>query len=100
MKAIVEIDSSPYAVDFSEKYDISIPLIFNGEQPNTYGVEIASSKAYQDDQFIGDTRKGGPCNFETYTLTPHCNGTHTECIGHITENRVTILESLNKEIIP
>ena len=100
MKAIVEIDSSPYAVDFSEKHDISIPLIFNGEQPNTYGVEIASSKAYQDDQFIGDTRKGGPCNFETYTLTPHCNGTHTECIGHITEDRVTILESLNKEIIP
>ena len=77
MKGKFNIGSSQYSVDFSEKYDISIPLVFNGLQPNTYGVNIASSRAYEDEQFIGDTRRGGPCNFETYTLTPHCNGTHT-----------------------
>ena len=44
-----------------------------------------------DGQFIGDTRMGGPCNFETYSITPHCNGTHTECVGHITNERVSIL---------
>ena len=100
MKGKFEIGSSQYSVDFSEKYDISIPLFFNGLQPNTYGVDIASSKAYEDTQFIGDTRKGGPCNFETYTLTPHCNGTHTECIGHITNERISILSSLKEEMIP
>ena len=56
MKAIVDIGTNQYSVDFSKKYDISIPLIFNGKQPNTYGVDIASSKAYKDGQFIGDTR--------------------------------------------
>jgi kynurenine formamidase len=100
MKAEVEIGNKKYNVDFSKGIDISIPLNFNGDQPNTYRVDRASSKPYQDGQFIGDTRKGGPCNFETYSFTPHCNGTHTECIGHITDERIDILSSLNEEMIP
>ena len=100
MKAEIEIGFKKHTVDFSKGIDISIPLYFNGEQPNTYGVDKATSKAYQGGQFIGDTRKGGPCNFETYSFTPHCNGTHTECIGHITKERIDILSSLNEEIIP
>ena len=100
MKAEVEIGNKKYNVDFSKGIDISIPLKFNGDQPNTYGVDKAMAKPYQDGNFIGDTRKGGPCNFETYSFTPHCNGTHTECIGHITDERIDILSSLNEEIIP
>ena len=100
MKAEVEIENKKYNVDFSKGIDISIPLNFNGEQPNTYGVDKAIAKPYQDGQFIGDTRKGGPCNFETYSFTPHCNGTHTECIGHITNERIDILSSLNEGMIP
>ena len=87
-------------VDFSKGIDISIPLDFNGDQPNTYGVKKATSAPFKDDQFIGDTREGGPCNFETYSITTHCNGTHTECIGHITNERISILNSLNEELIP
>ena len=100
MKALIDIKGKRLEVDFSKGHNISIPLNFNGAQPNTYGVEKASSYPYQDGQFIGDTRKGGPCNFETYSFTPHCNGTHTECIGHITNERISILSSLNTELIP
>jgi arylformamidase len=100
LKAIINIKGKKVEVDFSQGKDISIPLNFNGEQPNTYGVDKATSKPYQDGQFIGDTRKGGPCNFETYSFTPHCNGTHTECVGHITDERITILSSLDEEMIP
>ena len=100
MLAKIKINNKEFEVDFSKRDDISIPLNFNGEQPNTYGVEKATSKPYRDGQFIGDTRKGGPCNFETYRLTPHCNGTHTECIGHITDERVSVLESLEDELFP
>ena len=99
MNADVLINSKKYNFDFSKSLDISIPLIFNGQQPNTYGVAKASSVAYQDNEFIGDRRKGGPCNFETYIITPHCNGTHTECIGHITNERVSILSSLKDVFI-
>jgi arylformamidase len=100
MKAKISFHTLDFEVNFSKGNDISIPINFNGEQPNTYGVDIATSKPYQDGQFIGDTRKGGPCNFETYSFTPHCNGTHTECIGHITNERVSILTSLDQEMIP
>ena len=99
MKAFIDIGRQKLEVDFSKGMDISIPLLFNGDQPNTYNVDRAVSKAYEDAQFIGDTRKGGPCNFETYNFTPHCNGTHTECIGHITKERVSILDSLQEEMI-
>lgn len=81
-----------YRANRASAADVSIPMIFNGAQPNTYGVPGAGATVYQDGNFIGDTRSGGSCNFEQYTLVPHCNGTHTECIGHITEKRISINE--------
>ena len=44
--------------------------------------------------FTGDTRAGGSCNCEVLTLAPHCNGTHTECVGHLTDDRVAVSERL------
>lgn len=79
---------------------IAIPLHFNGPQPNTYGVAKASAQAYASGGWVGDTRQGGSCNFETYAFTPHCNGTHTECVGHITDERIRIHEQLTESLIP
>lgn len=100
MKATIQTQGKEFEVDFSKALDISIPLVFNGKQPNTYGVDKAISTPYRDKNFIGDTREGGPCNFETYTFTPHCNGTHTECVGHITKKRIDILSSLKDLMVP
>ena len=68
--------------------DISIPIRFNGPQPNAFGVDAATLKA------IGDTREGSSVNFEQYTFIPHCSGTHTECVGHITDERISIRDCL------
>ena len=100
MKLSFNIKDTHYQFNNDNYEDISIPLIFNGPQPNSYKVPLASSKAYKDGSFIGDTRIGGPCNFETIELTPHCNGTHTECIGHITNERMNIVELLDESFIP
>jgi arylformamidase len=32
--------------------------------------------------------RGSSCNCEVITLIPHCNGTHTECAGHLTRERL------------
>ena len=85
--------------DQTQVKDISIPLKFNGKQPNIYGVKKAESEAYEENGFIGDTRKGGACNFEKITFVPHCNGTHTECIGHISRKRFSIQEQLNHSLL-
>lgn len=74
--------------------DISIPLKFDGEQPNAFGVESARAET------IGDTRDGASVNFARYTFIPHCNGTHTECVGHITDERISVRECLQDVIIP
>ncbi len=37
-----------------------------------------------------DTRQGGSCNANYLHFSPHTAGTHTECVGHITDERVTI----------
>lgn len=86
--------------DASRPVDISIPLLFNGPQPNAYGVEPASSRACEYGTLVGDTRRGGSCNFEQYTLIPHCNGTHTECIGHITNERISVRDCLRETMLP
>lgn len=75
-------------------------MMFDGDQPNTYDVAKATAKAVETADFIGDTRKGGSCNFEEYNLIPHCNGTHTECIGHISFERISINKILKDSFIP
>ena len=100
MKAKFQINNSEYEIDTQQGIDISIPLIFNGEQPNIYDVSKASAKAFESGEFVGDTRRGGSCNFEEYKLITHCNGTHTECVGHISDERIYVNETLCEELIP
>jgi kynurenine formamidase len=80
--------------------DISIPLKFNGPQPNAYGVEPAKAEPVRAGSLVGDTRQGGSVNFEQYTFIPHCSGTHTECVGHITHDRISIRDCLHDILIP
>jgi arylformamidase len=89
-------DSRVFEIDTDKPIDISIPLDFSKAQPNIYGVVNAASAAFEDEHFIGDTRRGGSCNFENITLNAHCNGTHTECVGHITDERISVNECLKE----
>ncbi len=81
-------------------FDISIPLNFGGEQPNHFNVAMAKALPVAAANFIGDTRRGGSCNVQQIALIPHCNGTHTECIGHISDERVFINEVLREVLFP
>lgn len=74
----------------AEGHDLSIPLAFNAAQPAFFGAAPAAAVAIASGSFVGDVRRGGSCNCSTYTLTPHCNGTHTECVGHITQERLSV----------
>lgn len=80
--------------------DISIPLLFGGDQPNAFYLPRAEAAVAAGGEFIGDTRRGGSCNCETITLNPHGNGTHTECVGHLSTNRISISQVLRDAFIP
>lgn len=100
MTATVHIDGRDWRCDLSAGLPIAIPLRFDGAQPNSYDVPAASASAYEGDGFVGDTRRGGSCNFERLSLIPHCNGTHTECVGHIAFDRIAITGVLRPSLIP
>lgn len=100
MKVLIEIDEQIYKIDSESPLDIAIPLNFNTAQPNAYGVEKAVSKPCEAGEIVGDTRQNGSCNFEQITFIPHCNGTHTECVGHITNERISIHDCLKDAFIP
>ncbi len=79
--------------------DLSIPLRFDGPQPNLYGVPAASRSVLVTDGFTGSVAEGGSCNVDALRLIPHCNGTHTECVGHITRARITLTECWQPRVL-
>jgi kynurenine formamidase len=79
-------------------HDLSIPLYFGSAQPTFFAAAPASETAFTAGSFVGDVREGGSCNCATYTLTPHCNGTHTECVGHITKERISVRDALRSAL--
>ncbi len=88
-----------FSFDADKPLSIAIPLDFYGAQPNAYGVEKASSAACEAGEIVGDTRRGGSVNFEQVKFIPHCNGTHTECVGHITHTRISVHDCLQDAFI-
>ena len=100
MKSDVIVSGKNYQADLMSPVDISIPLLFDGPQPNFFGVYPASAKPYETNGFIGDTRQGGSCNVKEYKLISHCNGTHTECVGHIVNQNIFINTILQEVLIP
>jgi arylformamidase len=100
MKTLIQINGRDFDIDLKQPIDISIAMSFNGQQPNAYGVEPATSTACEYGTLVGDTRRNGSCNFEQVTLIPHCNGTHTECVGHITNERISVLDCLLDTFLP
>ena len=88
----LELDGRTWRVG-SEQHDLSIPLAFDEPQPTFFGAPRAREHVVRAGAFVGDVREGGSCNCSTYTLTPHCNGTHTECAGHLTRDRMSVRDA-------
>lgn len=95
----VTLDDERYRIDPGAAIDISIPLDFHGAQPSHFGAPPARARPLAAGGFVGDTRRGGSCNCEVLELTPHCNGTHTECIGHVTGDRIWVAERVREALV-
>jgi len=86
----LELAGRCYRADATAVMDISIPLRFNEPQLQAFGAPSAQSEAYSVGTFAGDVKLGGSCNCQRYQLIPHCNGTHTESVGHITADAAPV----------
>ena len=79
-------------IDTNLPIDISIPLSDTKLNPKAWYVEQPRFTPVETENYVGSVKKGGDVNFRDIYFNPHGHGTHTECLGHITEK----VHSVNK----
>ena len=79
-----------WQADLAAPLDLAITLQFAGPQPRFFAQEPAGAAPLRSGSFAGTVRSGASCNCGVYTLSPHCHGTHTECVGHVTDNAAVL----------
>lgn len=85
MKAQFEIGGKWIPIDLEKGVDLSIPISTREDQINAYYAHPVKMEPYKSGDFIGAVKQGGSVNYRDISFNPHGNGTHTECVGHITE---------------
>lgn len=91
-----QINNKTYHVDLSKPIDISIPI---GDVKCFYAPDI-DMQPFESGDFVGAVKKGAPVNFFNVHFNPHGNGTHTECLGHITAEQESVNENLKQYHFP
>lgn len=94
MKATIHHKSQSYNIDLNSPIDISIPLVVGNNNVNAWWADPVKIEPVRMGDFVGDVNQGGSVNFRNVFLNPHGNGTHTECVGHISKEPFTINQSL------
>ncbi len=89
-----EHNGTTYSANLDEPLDLSIPLRNGLENPNAYFAPLVEFIPDVIGDFVCSTALGSPVNSMNLRLNPHGNGTHTECVGHISTERFTINDCL------
>lgn len=71
-------------IDLAAGRSLAIALDLDGAQPRHFDAPPARQRPYVVGEFNGEVSAGASCNCRSITLIPHCNGTHTEGVGHLT----------------
>jgi len=92
MQTHVQYKNANYVANLTAPIDISIPIQVNGVR--AWGVSDFSINPVKKGGWIGDVALGSEVNFNNILFNPHAHTTHTECVGHISNEK----ESINMEL--
>lgn len=92
----IQYDDQSYKVDLSQPLDISIPLKASKENVNAWYISEPKIEPVTNGDWVGKVTEGASTNFNTIIFNPHAHGTHTECVGHITAEAISINETLHQ----
>lgn len=90
MIAEINIHNQVKRVDLSKPIDISIEVGVNNHPPTAWYVDPLRIEPVISDQFKGSVKLGGSVNFNNIYFNPHGHCTHTESVGHITPDLVSV----------
>jgi len=86
-----------FEIDLSKPIDVSIPLTNTDENPIAWYIEKPVIEPVVFGDWIGKVSEGkSSTNFNNIFFNPHGHGTHTECLGHITNDFYSINQSLKQ----
>jgi arylformamidase len=92
----IKYNSTTYTIDLLKPIDISIPLKASKQNVNAWYIEEPKIEPVTDGEWIASVSKGASINFHNINFNPHGHGTHTECVGHITEKVHSINQTLKQ----
>ncbi len=92
MIATIQYKDINYTVQLDQGIDLSIPMRAEENSVKAWYVDPISIAPVKGDGFIGEVKQGGSVNFNNIFFNPHGHGTHTECLGHITEEFYSVNE--------
>ena len=78
----IEFGGEVFEASCESPVDLSIPIREKGGASAWY-VDDMKVDVVRSNGFLGSVAEGGAVNFRNVTFNPHGNGTHTECLGHI-----------------
>lgn len=96
MKTTINHQNFTFQVDLSKPIDISISLSNTIENPIAWYLNKPEIEPVKVKNWVGKVSKGGSTNFNNIFFNPHGHGTHTECLGHITNDFYSINQTLKQ----
>ncbi len=96
MFTIINHKGKSYKADLDKPIDISIPLRAGEKNVNAWNASQVTIEPVRVGDWVGEVSLGGSVNFRNIAFNPHGNGTHTECVGHISKENYSINQSLKK----
>ncbi|WP_066221861.1 cyclase family protein [Formosa haliotis] len=97
MIATIQTNSKKYKIDFTQPLDISIPLSASSTNVTAWYVDPPKIEPVVDDEgSVARVSEGASINFNNISFNPHSHGTHTECVGHITEDVHSVNQNLKE----
>ncbi|MGJ5642588.1 cyclase family protein [Formosa sp. S-31] len=96
MIATIQTNSKRYKIDLNQPLDISMPLRASKDNVNAWYLEAPKIEPVKQGKWVAKVSEGSSVNFNNIMFNPHAHGTHTECVGHITEDFYSINKHLTR----
>ncbi|HUH26275.1 MAG TPA: cyclase family protein [Flavobacterium sp.] len=97
MKTTIQHNNKTYEIDLSKPLDISLPIQNNEQNPIAWYLGQPEINPVVMGDFVGSVASGkSSTNFNNILFNPHGHGTHTECLGHITNDFYSINQTLKQ----
>jgi len=94
MQTTIQYNSRKLQIDLKKPIDISIAIDGSKKGVNAWYIDEPKIEPAVDGEWIASVKDGAAVNFNNISFNPHAHGTHTECVGHITET----VHSINKNL--